>query len=234
MSKIINNWDRFANAKVCVMTGERRQESRNRATYNEVDVELTQKRQVIQWRPIIDWTEKEVWDIMEAHKVQPHPCYEMGWGRCSCQLCIFGMPDTWASIEEISPRKVARIAAIEQDFKAKGEAIIEAEKADPSLIKIRPKKDKKTKKFIKDENGKPVMEPKPFTNVPYLYGDEDKKTGERMDLYQSRVDKGKSFIKEENKKRWMKEALGTFTSPIIVENWKLPAGAFSSRTEGAS
>ena len=248
MRKVINNWDKYDSCNMVVMTGERRQESRNRAKYNEIERSGndTQSRNSVQWRPIIDWTEKQVWDIIERHKIQPHPCYMLGWGRCSCQLCIFSSASTWASINEISPEKVNRIAFIEQDFKAKSEQIIEAEKKNPSLMR------QKT-----DDNGNLISVP--FQSIPYLYGDKIKEeqlieahsetkdgktrnykekiakvwTGKRKDIFESKVILGKSFVSEENKKRWLKEAIGTFISPIFVEKWQLPQGAFSSENSGA-
>lgn len=250
MSKVINNWDRFKKSKVCVMTGERRTESTNRAKYDEVDnSKNTINKQLIQWRAIIDWDEQKVWDIIKEHKVQPHPCYELGWNRCSCQLCIFSSANTWASINEINPEKVKRIAEIEKDLDAKGSAIVKAETENPSLIKWKPNKETK------------ILEPKPFINLPYLYGDKIKVEefipahtkitksgkmqnikgkvgkvwkGERADIYESKVNKGVSYIPKELKERWSKEANGTFISPIIVDEWKLPIGAFKTEEGGAN
>jgi len=48
-----------------------------------------------------------------------------------------------------------------------------------------------------------------------------------------KVGKGKSFITAENLKRWGKEALSVFTSPIFVEKWKTPQGAFSDEKSGS-
>jgi 3'-phosphoadenosine 5'-phosphosulfate sulfotransferase (PAPS reductase)/FAD synthetase len=251
MGKSIRNWDRFDKGHFVIMTGERRLESKNRACYNEIEPTkyANENRKMINWRSVIDWTEEDVWNIYKEHGVQPHPCYELGWSRCSCQLCIFSSPDTWASINELNPEKVARIAEIEKDIGKRGEKIIAAQIADPSLIKLG--KDKETGEMI----------PKPFVNTPYLYGDKvkveelipahqktDKKgkvrnykakmgmvwTGERKDIYGSRVNDGKSFLTPAAKARWEKEANGEFVSPIIVEDWKLPQGAFNTEKSGAS
>jgi hypothetical protein len=48
------------------------------------------------------------------------------------------------------------------------------------------------------------------------------------------VNKGKSFIDPAILKRWGKEALGEFVSPIFVDKWKLPKGAFSEEQSGAN
>lgn len=188
MIKAINNNERYKNANIVIMTGERRLESPNRALYAEIEKYrgFTKTRRAVQWRPIIDFTDLDVWEIIRRFRVQPHPCYELGWSRCSCQLCIFSKDNTWASINDISPKKVERIAEIEKDFN--------------------------------------------FT----LYA--KRKRGEIIneDIYTAKVANGKSFIPYEKRKRWEAEALGEFVSPIIVDNWEMPAGAFSSETSGAT
>jgi 3'-phosphoadenosine 5'-phosphosulfate sulfotransferase (PAPS reductase)/FAD synthetase len=100
---------------IFILTGERRQESANRAKYNEVEYHRTyaNKRRAIGIRPIIDWTEAQVWAIIKRWAIQPHPAYMLGWNRCSCQLCIFGSANLWATINEISPEKVDTIAGKE-------------------------------------------------------------------------------------------------------------------------
>lgn len=107
MLKGINHTEKYRNANIVIMTGERRLESTARSQYKQMELYrgASKTRRAIQWRPIIDWSEKDVWDIIQQHHVQSHPCYELGWSRCSCQLCIFGTENTWAAINEISPEK---------------------------------------------------------------------------------------------------------------------------------
>lgn len=188
MLKGINHSERYSNANIIILTGERRLESAARSNYKEMELYrgASKTRRAIQWRPIIDWTEKEVWEMMRCFSVQPHPCYELGWNRCSCQLCIFSNANTWAAINEISPEKVKTISEMEGDLA--------------------------------------------FT----LYSDKVKGRNVMRDIYSARVEQGVSFIPEEAKKRWLKEALGEFVSNIIIDNWKLPAGAFSMDTAGAN
>lgn len=101
--------------KVFILTGERRLESEVRSRYVEIDryPSATKERYAILWRPLLDWDEHAVWAIMERWKVQPHPAYMLGWNRCSCQLCIFGSPNIWATIQLISPQKIIAIGDIE-------------------------------------------------------------------------------------------------------------------------
>lgn len=118
MKKAINNSERLDNSNIIILTGERRAESTARSLYIEFEkyTSYSKKRKVISWRSIVGWSDEQVWNIMKKYKIQPHPCYELGWGRCSCQLCIFSSPDTWASTNQINPEKVKRIAEIESEI----------------------------------------------------------------------------------------------------------------------
>jgi 3'-phosphoadenosine 5'-phosphosulfate sulfotransferase (PAPS reductase)/FAD synthetase len=101
-----------------VCTGERRAESTARSKYAEIEYHTThtKKREVWHWRPVINFSDAEVWALLKKHKVQPHPSYMLGWGRCSCQLCIFGNANVWATLWEIDRPKVERIAQIEEEL----------------------------------------------------------------------------------------------------------------------
>lgn len=98
------------NAKILVVSGERRGESAGRSKYNEMEVHRTNAvakahRLVHQWRPVIDYSEKDVWEMLKRHKVNPHPCYRAGWNRCSCAMCIFSTPTLWAGIRDLYPEE---------------------------------------------------------------------------------------------------------------------------------
>lgn len=97
-----------SNVKVLVVSGERRGESAGRSKYNEMEIHRTNAmakahRLVHQWRPVIDYSEKDVWEVLKRHKVNPHPCYRAGWNRCSCAMCIFSTPSLFAGIRELYP-----------------------------------------------------------------------------------------------------------------------------------
>lgn len=78
---VFNNEPSFASGKYVILTGERREESSNRAKYNEVEpYKGNKKRSVIQHRRVVDWTEAKVWDIIKRWNVAPHPAYKLGWG----------------------------------------------------------------------------------------------------------------------------------------------------------
>lgn len=112
-----NDW-RFESGKFLLVTGERREESKTRAKYQEFEEHnsTNSKRTVHQWRPVIDWPERKVWAIMERYRIRPHPAYRLGWGRLSCMSCIFGDRDQWASVRELDPPRFHRIANLEKRF----------------------------------------------------------------------------------------------------------------------
>lgn len=98
------------NVKVLVVSGERRGESAGRSKYNEMEIHRTNAeakahRTVHQWRPVIDYSEKDVWEVLKRHNVNPHPCYRAGWNRCSCAMCIFSTPTLFAGIKELYPEE---------------------------------------------------------------------------------------------------------------------------------
>lgn len=103
--------------QVLLVTGERAEESGARARYHQGEVVSRSKKRVVhQWRPVHAWEETQVWEIMRRWKINPHPCYHLGFGRCSCLGCIFGNADQWASAARINPGQIARIAEFEQEF----------------------------------------------------------------------------------------------------------------------
>lgn len=108
------------NRKVLLVDGIRREESSNRGRYNEVELHATNApskyRYVHTWRPIIEWSEKMVWKLIEKHKVRPHPVYYVGFNRCSCAFCIFSMPHHFATAKELMPDTFYRLVEIEKEL----------------------------------------------------------------------------------------------------------------------
>ena len=108
--------------KLLIVSGERRGESVGRSKYNEIEIYRTNAvskhhRTVHQWRPVIDYSEKDIWEVLKRHKVNPHPCYRAGWNRCSCAMCIFSTPQLFAGIRELYPKEYALLC---QDEKVLG------------------------------------------------------------------------------------------------------------------
>jgi hypothetical protein len=118
MDAAIRGQSRFKESRTLVVTGERAQESANRARYKMLETHRADargprlRRHVDAWRPILHWHEEDVWNIIQAHEIRPHPAYYLGWGRLSCMTCIFGSANQWAS----APDRISEIAAFEQRF----------------------------------------------------------------------------------------------------------------------
>lgn len=118
----LRNDPKFRNQRTLVVTGERAEESSSRARYATFERHRTDSRNgksarhIDHWRAVHGWTEKQVWAIIERHRLQAHPAYELGYGRVSCQSCVFGSKNQWATNRKIAPAGFARIAAYEQEF----------------------------------------------------------------------------------------------------------------------
>ncbi len=100
--------------KILIVSGERRGESAGRSRYNEIEVHRTNAekrshRVVHQWRAVIDYSEKDVWEVLKRHQINPHPCYRAGWNRCSCAMCIFSTPSLFAGIRELYPEEYGEL-----------------------------------------------------------------------------------------------------------------------------
>ena len=122
-STAIINQLRFRGLRTLVLSGERGEESPARAKYNifepdRADLRNGKKftRHVDRFRPIRDWREQQVWDIIKRYRIRVHPCYYMGWGRCSCKFCIFGNKNQFASAAVISPLQITKLVSCEKVF----------------------------------------------------------------------------------------------------------------------
>lgn len=77
----------FKGLPVISVVGVRRQESRQRARAGIADRNL--RSGIWTWRPILDWTEAEVFEAIDAWGVALHPAYrQFGMTRVSCRFCI--------------------------------------------------------------------------------------------------------------------------------------------------
>lgn len=114
----INNQARFKGKRVLVLSGERAQESTARANYKffEPDRSHGGGRHVDRCRIIHNWQESDVWGIIERWKVVVHPCYYIGYGRCSCKWCIFGNDNQVATSMWLSPAQGQKMSGYEIRF----------------------------------------------------------------------------------------------------------------------
>jgi len=118
----IRNQARFNGMKVCTISGERGEESTARSKYERLEADRSDNRNgktprfVDRWRVVLDWAENQVWDIIKRHKIRVHPCYYLGFSRCSCLFCIFGNANQFASADLINPKGSQVIQNFERDF----------------------------------------------------------------------------------------------------------------------
>lgn len=114
--------ERFRHIKTLVLSGERGEESKQRSKYAILEPDKADLRNgrvpryIDRFRPIRDWKEQQVWDLLEKYRVRPHPCYFMGFGRCSCKFCIFGNCHQFASAACVSHRQADTLIQFERDF----------------------------------------------------------------------------------------------------------------------
>jgi 3'-phosphoadenosine 5'-phosphosulfate sulfotransferase (PAPS reductase)/FAD synthetase len=118
----VRNQARFNGKRTLIVTGERAEESTARAKYEVFEVDRADRRRgrrrrhVDQLRPVHNWLERDVWEIIARYSVNPHPAYRLGWGRVSCAACIFGSPNQWASLRVVNPAQFSTHAGYERLF----------------------------------------------------------------------------------------------------------------------
>lgn len=120
--RAITNQDRFLHSKTLFVTGERRAESSGRSKYNQLEPHAVDRRSgrlgrhVDHWRPVLAYSEAEVWALIEKFRVEPPVPYKLGWSRSSCLGCIYNSPAVWATIRKHFPHRIRPIAAYEDEF----------------------------------------------------------------------------------------------------------------------
>lgn len=121
-SAAIAGQERFKGRKILVVTGERRQESTARSKYAESEPHRSHapgkiaRRHVTHWRPIIDWSEEEVWQIIARHGIVPHPCYRLGFSRASCMICVFSSAKQAAAVRDLDNKRFKKVIHYEKSF----------------------------------------------------------------------------------------------------------------------
>ncbi|MBS1078995.1 phosphoadenosine phosphosulfate reductase family protein [Gluconobacter kondonii] len=121
--RALRGQDRFLNRRTLFVTGERAEESPNRARYAAFEPHRTdtrhgtrRRRHVDHWRPVHQWSEAQVWDSLKRWKVMPALPYRIGFSRLSCATCIFGDARQFATIRWLDPARFDRLVQYEQQF----------------------------------------------------------------------------------------------------------------------
>lgn len=120
----ITHQERFLKKKILFISGERAEESKNREQYQifEIYEKVDNRdgkykiRHVDSFRPVHRWKTNEVWQIIKKWKINPHPCYKIGYGRCSCAGCIFGSPSQYATLKVVSPKQFQMYCDLEKEL----------------------------------------------------------------------------------------------------------------------
>lgn len=116
--RALNAQERFHSKKTLFITGERRQESANRARYNQLEPHIcsSSKKVVDSWRPVLEWDESQVWDALKRHHITPPIPYRLGWSRSSCMKCIFNDASIWATLYHHFAGSLDDISQYEKTF----------------------------------------------------------------------------------------------------------------------
>ncbi len=107
--------------KRCMVLGVRRAESQNRSDAGVAELQghtkankivfdfdngderiivPCQMKAKIKIHPIIDWTERDVWDFLKDAKVEVNPCYAMGFHRVGCVGCPMADKLRWRQFQQ--------------------------------------------------------------------------------------------------------------------------------------
>lgn len=120
--RALNNQARFEGKKVLFITGERRDESSNRAKYNQFEPHFCDRRSgrlgrhVDAWRPVLHESEQRIWETLAEHRVIAPVPYRLNWSRSSCMGCVFNSGRIWATINAYFPERAQAIAGYEDRF----------------------------------------------------------------------------------------------------------------------
>jgi 3'-phosphoadenosine 5'-phosphosulfate sulfotransferase (PAPS reductase)/FAD synthetase len=114
----------MAGLKVLYVFGFRAQESPSRKKKEPLAINkglTTKSREVWDYLPIHDWSEKKVWETIHANKLPYHKAYDYGMPRLSCVFCIFAPFDALVIAGIHNPELLDKYIGVEQrtghDFK---------------------------------------------------------------------------------------------------------------------
>lgn len=106
-----------------LVQGIRKQESAARSTAPLWDMNNQPgRRKVFEcpvWRPLLNWTHDEVFDIHKEYDFEPNPLYRMGAKRVGCFPCLFSGKADLRACFEIDPYLIDRL----RDYEARVSAV---------------------------------------------------------------------------------------------------------------
>jgi 3'-phosphoadenosine 5'-phosphosulfate sulfotransferase (PAPS reductase)/FAD synthetase len=118
---VYSKWVRqFDNCKILLVTGERSQESTERAEKEVFMIHSTnatgKKNRLVHWlKPIKDMLKSQVRQLAADYGIELHPCYE--WvSRCSCKFCIFNTSNEMQRTSQLFPDDWEYLKQMERDL----------------------------------------------------------------------------------------------------------------------
>jgi phosphoadenosine phosphosulfate reductase len=84
------------------ITGIRREQAPTRA--NAQHVEQDEKRGIVKFNPLAEWTDKDVWNYISKHDLPYHPLHNQGYDSIGCAPCTLagaGREGRWADSDKV-------------------------------------------------------------------------------------------------------------------------------------
>lgn len=84
------------------ITGIRREQAPTRA--NAQHVEQDEKRGIVKFNPLAEWTDKDVWSYISQHDLPYHPLHNQGYDSIGCAPCTLpgsGREGRWADSDKV-------------------------------------------------------------------------------------------------------------------------------------
>lgn len=99
-----------------LLFGERRAESRRRASLEKWDINGAEFHKSPIFRPILNWSECKVWDYLRSHHILPNPVYNHT-TRCGCWCCIMAPKTQILNFCKLHPVIAQRATSLEREIK---------------------------------------------------------------------------------------------------------------------
>ncbi len=74
------------------------------------------RRHVDEWLPILDWSEREVWERIERAGTRHHRAYDAGMPRLSCSFCVLASRAALVRAAQLRPELAQEYADIERSI----------------------------------------------------------------------------------------------------------------------
>jgi len=227
--------------KLLFVSGERREEGGNRDKYLEAELHRTHagERNVHQWRPVIDWSEKEVWDAMKEAKILPHPAYRLGYGRLSCQHCIFADKNQLASNLELDPETVQihadnedamghTINSISNSLNKQEDGSYKSPGGRYNVTKVGKVYEVEDTEEGTIEEVRTLKDARNLALGPAEVDDKGKSKGRASLPYSilAKAATGESFVTDKPAELKALAMAREYTDSVLVDDWDYPSGAF--------